>query len=474
MHRNDLDRRSIRPLLGVALLLLSACGSRLSDERLTAAANATVTVPRSAVGAGSATGGSTSSGTTPGQVGGTAGGGTAGSPTGGAAAGGGSTDTGATGPADGAAAPETCTKELSPIVIASVGEQSGIVGGIVGTGPKAVQAWVAMVNDRGGIKCHPVKYIISDDGGDPSRHQALVRDAVEQQGAIAFVQMDAAITGASSVDYLTQKGIPVIGGEGANQHYYQSPDYFPQSPQGLVLLEGAFAGIGRIATQTGKTHLATISCIEVPICSKVYDVTNTLGPKYGMQPVSAQKVSLAQPDHTSNCQQAKDAGADIVLLALDPNSIQRLARACKSIGFTPQFAVISSTASLDIASDPNLEGLVVPQPVLPWMITSNAANKEFLDAMARYAPSIKPSGSTNVGWVSAKLFEAAAQHVSEPPTSQSILEGLWSLQGNDLGGLTMPLTFTQGQNAPQQGCFWITQISGGQYVSPDGGTRICQ
>lgn len=209
------------------------------------------------------------------------------------------------------------------------------------------------------------------------------------------------------------------------------------------------------------------------MCSRVFDLTRDLATKNGLDAVSAQKVSLAQPDHTSNCQQAKEAGAQILLLALDPNSIQRLARACKSIGYQPQYAAISSIASLEIASDPNLDGMYVAQPVFPWMVTTNPANVEFLQALAKYAPSVKPSGANNVGWVSAKLFELAAQSVSEPPTSQSILEGLWSIKGNDLGGMTMPLTFTKGQTAPQSGCFWNVQIQGGKYVSPDNATKTC-
>jgi hypothetical protein len=86
---------------------------------------------------------------------------------------------------------------------------------------------------------------------------------------------------------------------------------------------------------------------------------------------------------------------------------------------------------------------------------------------------LQPDATTIPGWVSAKLFEAATQHLSEPPTSESILSGLWAMNNNDLGGLTYPLTFTKGQNAPQVFCTWIVQVKDGQWSSPNGNQRIC-
>jgi branched-chain amino acid transport system substrate-binding protein len=64
------------------------------------------------------------------------------------------------------------------------------------------------------------------------------------------------------------------------------------------------------------------------------------------------------------------------------------------------------------------------------------------------------------------LFErAAAGRLSAKPTSAQILDGLWSLKGETLGGLTYPLTFTKGQNAEVKSCWWLARIGDGAFRS---------
>jgi hypothetical protein len=131
-----------------------------------------------------------------------------------------------------------------------------------------------------------------------------------------------------------------------------------------------------------------------------------------------------------------------------------------------------SSATAVLTADPQLDGMIIGMNVAPWTVNTPAVS-EFLSALKRYAPGVAPGGAAITGWVSAKLFQAAALHAPDPTTSQSILDGLWSIQGDDLGGLTQPLTFTQNQVAPQTLCYWVMQIKGGQYVSPNGGQRAC-
>ncbi len=60
-----------------------------------------------------------------------------------------------------------------------------------------------------------------------------------------------------------------------------------------------------------------------------------------------------------------------------------------------------------------------------------------------------------------------------PTTSQAILNGLWTIRNNDLGGTTYPLTFVNGQDAPEQLCGWLVEIVDGQFTSPDDSSKVC-
>jgi hypothetical protein len=85
-------------------------------------------------------------------------------------------------------------------------------------------------------------------------------------------------------------------------------------------------------------------------------------------------------------------------------------------------------------------------------------------------------GSAIQGWVSARLLEAALRKAADPTTSTGILQGLYSIRGDDLGGLTYPITFTAGaanNTAVMPACYWVVKVQRGAFVSPDGGQRHC-
>lgn len=358
-----------------------------------------------------------------------------------------------------------CTESKAPIVIGSVGTQTGVVGGTISPGPTGVKAWAAAVNARGGIRCHPVKYVVADDGGDPARHQALVRQLVEQTKVVAFVQMDAPLTGQASVAYLTGKQIPVVGHEGGSPWFYDNPTYFAATSSGDVSLEAVYAVVADTANRTSKTRVATISCVEAAICSRFNDVVPAFATKYGGQIVYRAQASLVQPDYTAACRAAKEAGAEILVVFLDGSSVQRTARSCGSVEFHPQLVVPALSMIPALQPDPNLDGMVGVVITAPWTLTGVPAVAEHVRAMAQYAPGAPPGAESIAGWTSAKLFEAALANAPEPITPQGILEGLWSIQGDDLGGLTYPVGFTRGQTMAKRYCVWSVVLQDGKYSS---------
>jgi len=385
----------------------------------------------------------------------------------------GSGDGGAVAPPSNAPAASACSRPGSPIILGTVGQLSGVVGAVFLPGVKAAQAWVSSVNARGGIACHPVQYIVADDGGDPSRQQALVRQMVEQKGVIGFLHMTAALTGQASLAYLTDRRIPVIGDGGAADWAYGSPMYFPQAATGLPAVEANYGAAGILAKLDKVPALGVISCLEATVCSGIFDVADQYSAKYGMQLKYKARVSLVQPDFTSQCQAAKSAGVQMLLVGADANTLTRMARSCNGVNFRPRFFALGSGISLALAKDPLLEGLGGGLIEAPWFATANAGVAEFQRTLAKYAPGLAPDPSAMSGWTSAKLFETAIKSVSESPTSGDLLEGLWAIRSNDLGGITAPLTFTREKPPDRSFCYWLVQIRDGKFTSPNEGQRTC-
>jgi branched-chain amino acid transport system substrate-binding protein len=161
-------------------------------------------------------------------------------------------------------------------------------------------------------------------------------------------------------------------------------------------------------------------------------------------------------------------------VATDANSLDRLAQSCAGVNFRPKFFAAAATLGPQLALNPLLDGMGGGMQVAPWFATDDPGVAEYQRALTRYAPGVSPDAATITGWVSAKLFQLAAKNLSEPPTTADILNGLWSLKNNDLGGLTNPLTFTKDQNAPRAFCYWLVELHDGKWGTPAGTQRVCR
>lgn len=362
----------------------------------------------------------------------------------------------------------------SPLVIGAVAPRSGPAGAGHAPGLEAVQAWVRHVNDRGGIEGHPVQYVIGDDGADPARHAAVVKDLVERRHVVAFVMNLESFGGEGVVDYLVARRIPVIGGELAQEYFYGHPTYFPQASAGDAQWESVLFAVAQKAIPANQTKLGIIVCVEVQGCKVGRDAVKRYAPDARFNVVYSVESSIAQPDYTAECLGARKAGVQVFFTILDPLAIQRLAAACARQGFRPAYGINPQGFVPEQASDPNFEGSVVGSVVFSHALDTTPASAEFQQVMRRYLPGRGLTEYHTFGWVAAKLVERAARHLSEPPSSEDLLKELWTLRNDDLGGLTQPLTFTPDTGAVRRACWFTSIIEDRKFKVFDGGKRFCR
>ena len=480
-----MTRQSRRIRWAAVLCVLSlagaACGSSYSRDELIAASSRS---EQATDGAAPGTGGPTEDASATTIVDGTASGDTAsgdiGVTTGGSA--GGSTavsagsTAGTTGATTGGGAPvqqQQCTGNEPTVTIGTVGEQSGVFGPFMAPITQGLQTWAKAANAKGGVNCHKIELIVKDDGGDPSVHQSQVQEMVEQRKVIALVATTSVLTGNASVRYLESKGVPVIGNEGGSEWTYQSPVYFPQIITGNTALGALVAAIAKVGKPAGKTKFGVLTCIEAALCSSLYGEAPQLSQKAGLSLVYRSQASLSQPDLTSICQNAKNAGAELFLAGLDTNSIQRLLRNCQSIGYNPIYITGGPLVTPALLADGRAEGFLVGSGPRLYTDSGNAGVAEYLAAVKQYTPGTAPGVGSMTGWTAGKLFEAGLLGATEP-TRAALLASMYKIKGNDLGGITYPLTFTAGQPPPRVSCLWIGQNKRGklQAATEDGG-RFC-
>jgi branched-chain amino acid transport system substrate-binding protein len=192
-------------------------------------------------------------------------------------------------------------------------------------------------------------------------------------------------------------------------------------------------------------------------------------------------VSVAQPDYTAQCLNARDAKVDLLTLALDGASITRVVRSCAAVGYRPLIGTGGGLLTPSAAADPTLRafGAVTVSAEAPWTLSDTPGLREYHRALARWLPDQPADGASVMAWASAKLFEAAVAHLpgaagSAPLTAASLLTGLGAIHTDSLGGLTGPLTFSPGEpRAISSGCIFFELLGPSGWTAPQGSRPVC-
>ncbi len=421
------------------LTLLAGCGTRASEADVRAGAqpegvvtldqasvDALAVAAQAGVAAAAAPGGTTAAlpvATTPGNT----------SPGSGATAGTGPTGSAATAKprtsvATGTAADTgKCTTPGAPVTLGQVGTFSGLAGSITGDGLLAVAAWAKDVNARGGLACHPVTLYVRDDGGDPARAAAAVRELVDQRQVAALVANVTALSGAGFLPEVKKTCVPSVGLD-------FGPDWSREAclfPQGGGWFE-SIAALVKQAVDKKHLKLGLLYCVEISTCASAGKLVEEAAERYGAKLVYSSAVSLTQTDFTAQCQNAKNAGVEELAVALEGSAMARLARSCLALNYRPILVGAGLAVSVAQAEDPKLRELTVVAmaPNAPWFLTDQPGLKEYHggDGPVRAAGHRERSHRADVG------VGQAARSRGRPPRGigpERAVDGATHTQGDE-------------------------------------------
>jgi branched-chain amino acid transport system substrate-binding protein len=359
----------------------------------------------------------------------------------------------------------------APITIGYIGWLSGTGGETMSPTRDMWVAWSRAVNARGGINGHKVNLLVGDHGGVEARAVSIARDFVENKGAIALTTGSG---GPAVGEYAKSKRIPVVGTIMTGGTWNANPYQFPPFGAG----EASAWGAARLIKRTGKTKVALIYCAESPDCAEGAARVKHYAKEEGLQVVNEQQYSVVGADYTAECIRMRGSGAEVVYPGGDTGSMIRMAKACSRQNYRPIW--VSPTMDDSVTSLPEFEGGVANTPTFPWFMRSgHPAIEEMAAALRTYAPGrlTKSNLFMSQAWLSAKLFEKAVEKVGDKPTSQEILDALWSMKGETLGGLITgraARTFTRDQPTPETFCVFDTKLVKGKWTAPSGLTPICR
>jgi branched-chain amino acid transport system substrate-binding protein len=363
------------------------------------------------------------------------------------------------------------TGPKSKLVIGSFGTSSGPIGAVFAPVQVATRAWVADINARGGLNGHPVNVLYADDGGDGARALSIARRMVEQDKVLFFLNLYQVTTADAVIPYLEKQQIPIVMSGGGLPDEDHSDIVFNPMVGGDIGWVSIMAEA--LKALSDKRKIGVLYCRETKACPNGLRRLKENQDKLGVKVVYEAEVSIAQPDYTAEVLQARNAGAEVLANIADAASGVRIIRSALRQDWRPVFLATQAANDDVTAKAPDLKGLItVTQGTAPYMDGPYMA--DYREAVAKYVPGGPMGGTGAAGWAGVKLVEKLAPAWGDQPTTQKVIDSLYALRGETLGGLIPPLTFPKAADRTRVNlCGVPLQFDGQKIRAPLGNKFHC-
>jgi len=436
------------------MLLLSACGARLTrEQRLAGIGSVTVGTPGAdgVVDPGSTTAPGAGGTAAPGAGGTTApgaGGGGVPAPPGGN---GGATDTGVT---------------ATSITLAVASDLSGVQGGLFRTTHQAMSAWAAMINSQGGLFGRRVNLKLRDTKARDTSNAAEVSDSCKDSFALVGSMSAFDGGGASAGEGC---GIPDITAITVNDKRSKASNVYPVYPVRADKIPIGTANYIKekfpdVIQNAAMVYLnAGVTKANAQQRAKAYE---TVGFKFKFY-----EVQVLEANYTPTVQRMKDDGIEYVTMVANYQSIQKLIAAMDqqnwfpkvrdwdSVAYAQQFLTCSGQPC------PGADGSLIFMNIT--MNEEAAGNPElqlYQQWLSRVAPGAKPDYFGFYAWSAGQLFAKVHKDVGAKITRKAFLTAIKNVHSWNGNGLHAAHDIGNKIMSP---CFMYVEVKGAKFVRKD-------
>jgi branched-chain amino acid transport system substrate-binding protein len=348
---------------------------------------------------------------------------------------------------------------LSPVNIGNVSTLSGVLGELFAPVRSALETFAASQNACGGLNGHKINLFIDDDQGDPATASSKVQSMIQTKKILAFIGNIQLLTVDAVAPIIKRYGVPILGSDLTNNTWFTNPLMFPQ---GSNVQSMAYGYVNAALNHFGKKNIGEVWCIEVPrACEQMDRAFKELAPMMGATVKKTIQVSITAPSYVQQCLDLKNAGVEALGLSFDAASQHRLARSCTQVNYFPDvmpYPLGVGNEKQFLQGNKWLGNAYVSMNHFPWFASNTPAERYWQASVKKFNPGFVSGGTAAMGWASGALLVAASAGLSaENPTTQQLLDTLWTFKGQKwttLGGLTPPLTFVKDGNPRVPYCLY--------------------
>lgn len=308
-----------------------------------------------------------------------------------------------------------------------------------------LKAHVQMINEQGGINGYKFRLIVYDDGFDATKGMIAAKRLVEQDKVFAIVGWLSPATEPQAAPYFASQGIPVVGGIGPPQEFGPA-SIFPANPDTSKMWMGAL----RYFCPSGAKKPA-VAVIDIPWTDAIIaGITKGLKTNCGLDPVSTDKISGAEPDFNPYVIKWRAAGADSIVAVIDPVSYSKLFNAARAQDWAP-FVFTGGAPVMDAEGKPvvvGLDGMInVESEIFPYLHRDRPGVRRFESTLRRYAPTSFMNGNMELVWTAAQIFMEGMRRAGPRPDRGKLIRALDGLRDFKTD-LSPPVSYRPGDHDP--------------------------
>ena len=327
--------------------------------------------------------------------------------------------------------------------------------GAVGRG---AETYFDMINEEGGIHGRKIEFILRDDGYQPSRTVAAVREMVERDGVFAFVAGVGTPTGRAVLDYITENNIVWVSPSTGATHWAYPPrknvfaTYTPYFDEATVLVD-------HVVNELGLTKVAVIYQNDDFGESGLVGAEMALE-KYGMELVEATSVEVSDTDLRSHAVRLRESGAEAILMWLTPRHATIILGAVSRLGHEPQWLASSVLADLELMYDLTAGAWkdVIYTSISELATSDHPLIRKYREASARLAPDERAGEFFLSGFRYAEPLVEGLRRAGRDLTTEGLIEALESL--DEFKGIGAPITYSATERQGTRSMFLVRCVDG--------------
>ena len=326
-----------------------------------------------------------------------------------------------------------------------------------------VEAYLKMINDRGGLKGRKFELVVEDNAFNPQRTLAAARKLVTRDEVLAIVVPNGTAQSAATFDYLFGEAkVPLINPYAGATDWYAPPK--PNLFGALVTYENQARTLGRWAAKEGAKNIIVIHSALAQFEGVAKEVAPGAKSANVAVNVELYPTKFDTQDYGPIAIELARKKPDALVFILAQPEIVRISKELTQQGFKPAMYTYSPSVanSLTELGGTAVEGIRSASYTVP--VTSDApAVKEYRDALAKYFPSEKPDYVSLTSFGLAKIFVEALNRINGPINRQSLVASMETLKNYDTG-IIPPVSYGPDRHLSAT-ILQRVQVSGGKWVS---------